>query len=125
MQQFRRQLLLQDLCCIPPCDPAAAPLSKPSSLQVMPHALLSASRGLLEHPHAVGQGVPACDRQEADPNIRALPQQRFSTSQLPRHTGYAPGSESAKPLPAQHHSPKSCSVLARGKQQRDKKLVHQ
>lgn len=64
-------------------------------------------------------------RQEADGNIRALLQQLFSTLQLPRDTGSAPGSESAKHPPAQHCSPKACSVLARGMQQRDKNLIDQ
>lgn len=40
-------------------------------------------------------------------------------------TESTPGSESAKPLPAQHHSPKACSVLARESQQWYKNLLDQ
>lgn len=104
---------LQDLCCIPPCDPAAALFGTPWLLQAMPHALLSAeaswcswtggyrrhqgtSTAAMQHT-AVSLGCMICSR------ARVLTTHLLSTA-------------------AQKHdlcisSSEACSVLARGKQE--------
>lgn len=76
MQWFRGQLFLQDLCCIHPCDPAAALLSTPNSPQALSRTLFSATGACLSIPVQLGR--------QADGNPRAFPQHLLHTLQLPR-----------------------------------------
>lgn len=83
MQWFRRQLFLQDLCCIPP---RVTQLLLCSANQAHPKLCLTPCSLLagFECPHTAGQAALVYQT-EADSNIRALPQQRFRTSRFLGH----------------------------------------